>query len=110
MRTRSLFDHIEQRDAAMASVEENANAVVEDFSSRAGEFVIQYLKDHGVSSGEDITNACRASGIAPHDDRAFGPVYMRLSRAKRIEKAGFCARKKGHGCAGATLWVLAGGK
>lgn len=102
----TLADALKARDEAMQQVEENAELVSPDFSERAQQFILAYLQRHGACSGEVLTNACLQAGIRPHDDRAFGPVYMRLSRSRKIEKAGFCVRKKGHGTAGGNIWKL----
>lgn len=102
----TLADALKARDEAMQRVEENAEVISPDFSENAQRFILEYLLQHGESSGETLTNACLKAGIKPHDDRAFGPVYMKLSRAGRIEKAGMCVRKKGHGTAGGNIWKL----
>ena len=94
---------IEERDAGMELVEKNAGI---QFRIDVGAFVLRYLRLHGESSGEDITDACKQAGIVPHEDRAFGPVMMALSRKKIIEKCGTAARRKGHGTSGATIWRL----
>lgn len=91
------------RDDAMDRVEKKAGL---QFRIDAGAFVLRYLRLHGESSGEDITDACKEAGIVPHNDRAFGPVYMALSRQGIIEKCGTAARRKGHGTSGATIWRL----
>lgn len=91
----------QQRDRILATVEKKAG---HDFRIRAGFFVLSFLQASGPATGEQITDAAKAAGIAPHDDRAFGPVLMRLSRGGLIEKCGFAERKKGHGSAGANLW------
>lgn len=77
------------------------------FRERATAFVLGYLQQHGVSSGELITDAAKLAGIKPPDDRAFGPVYATLARKGRIVAAGFCMRRKGNGTAGGRLWRLA---
>lgn len=77
------------------------------FQQRAQAFVLQYLAARGAASSEDITDACKAAGILPSEDRAFGSVYQSLNRRGQIAFAGFCARKKGHGTAGGRLWRLA---
>ena len=92
------------RDQAMASVSDNAGA---DFNEAACAFITAYLLSRGATAGEDLTDACKRSGIVPHDDRAFGPVYMRLSREGVIEKAGYVPRRKGHGTGGGSVWRLA---
>lgn len=85
---------------------DRAEREVDDFQARAAKFVLIYLAEHGISSGELITDACKLSGIRPPDDRAFGPVYASLAMANKIECAGFVARRKGHGTAGWRLWRL----
>lgn len=94
------------RDEAIARVAANAEARRRQFVELAAGFVLAYLEMHGPTSGEVITNACKAAGIVPHDDRAFGPVYMGLVRAAKIHKVGTCRREKGHGSAGANVWAL----
>ena len=77
------------------------------FAERAQRFVVAYLGQHGRASSEDITDACKAAGIVPREDRAFGSVYQVLNRRKQIAFAGYCERRKGHGTAGGRLWELA---
>ena len=76
------------------------------FGPRAQAFVLKHLGLHGATSSEDLTDACKASGIAPKDDRAFGSVYMLLSRQGLIEPVGFCDRRKGRGTSGGRVWRL----
>ena len=104
----TLFDQlppsvIAARDDAMSLVEANAG---ESFRDRASAFVVAYLHEHGATPGETITDAAIVAGIVPHDARAFGPVYMTLARRRVIERAGYCARRKGHGTAGGSVWKL----
>lgn len=69
-------------------------------------FVLAYLARHGPTPGEVlVTEASRA--YPPHDARAFGAVFMTLSRRRLIEKCGTCVRAKGHGTAGGIVWRLA---
>ena len=110
-----LFGHMQRmadlaqarikRDEQMSQVEQNAG---ERFRTAARAFVLRYLRELGPATGEDLTDACIAHGIEPHDERAMGPVLMALSRSGQIEKAGFAARRKGHGCSGANIWRLSG--
>lgn len=92
-----------QRDEALATVERNAGPT---FTKRAAEFVVQYLTTHESASGEELTDAAKDAGIIPHSDKAFGAVYMSLSKQGVIEKCGFAQRLKGHRCSGANLWRL----
>jgi hypothetical protein len=95
------------RDRAMVRVEAKANSFVLPFSERAAAFVLAYLEAHGPVSSEVLTDACKQAGIMPHDDRAFGPVYMKLARAGQIRKVDTCIRMKGHLTAGGNVWGLA---
>lgn len=95
---------IEARDAAMAQVEQHADQTHPGFGSAAETFIVRFLAQQGPTSGELLTNACKAAGIVPHDDRAFGPVYMRLARRGVIVKVGVSVRVKGHLTAGANVW------
>lgn len=108
--TLPLFDVPEPvtaiRDRAMDQVQTNAEEHRPGFKEQACAFVLQYLKRHGASAGEVITAACKAAGIQPHDDRAFGPVYMTLARQGRIHKVGTCKRQRGHMTAGGNIWGL----
>lgn len=102
----NLLDFTDARaagDAALVTVAENAG---EDFMVRAREFVLDFLK-RGPTPGEELTEACKAAGIKPHNDKAFGAVYCGLSRDKLIVFAGECPRRKGHGCRGGSIWRLA---
>lgn len=74
------------------------------FAGRAADFIVAYLRENGPCSGETLTDACKAAGIIPHNDKAFGGVYMALSIRGKIRKAGFCQRRKGHATAGGTIW------
>lgn len=93
-----------QRDEAMRRVAEHAEERRRRFLVDAKAFVVAYLKEHGATSGEVLTNACKAAGIAAHDDRSYGPVYMSLARAGVIEKCGSVRREKGNGTSGGNLW------
>lgn len=95
-----------QRDQALEAVETAAERARRMFAADAGAFVVRYLQVHGPTSAEVLTRQCRASGIVPHDDRAFGPVYMRLARLNVIEKVGAVRRERGHGTSGGNIWRL----
>lgn len=102
-----LFDDARRkRDDGMDRVERNAGKW---FSLRAQQFIPTYLFDNGPTSGELIVNACKKKGIIPHNDRAFGPVLLKLSREQVIEKDGSAPRLKGHLAPGATIWKLSNG-
>ncbi len=76
------------------------------FGMRARAAIVKHLAEHGPSSGEDLTDACRAIGLTPKDDRAFGSAFGCLSRGKVIAVVGNCGRRKGHGTSGGRIWAL----
>lgn len=95
-----------QRDDAMRQVAQHAEEARRDFHRHATVFVVRYLEAHGPTAGEALTAACKVEGITPHDDRAFGSIYMTLARRGIIEKTGTVRRERGHGTAGGNVWAL----
>lgn len=100
-------------DAARAAGETAANAcenkarrIDPEFSEKAERAILAHLQAVGQASGEDLTLIAKAHGAVPHDDRAMGPVFQRLSRRGLIRTVGFCMRSKGHGTAGGRIWGL----
>lgn len=97
-----------QREAALGRTRASAERLTPEFTEQATAVILSTLT-RGPASAEELTIACRQAGIAPpKDDRAFGPVYMRLARAGRIEKIGAVPRLRGHHTAGGNLWRLVG--
>lgn len=94
------------RDDAIARVTARAEAARPGFVDEACAWVLDYLADCGPTSGEHLTAYCKARGIRPPDDRAFGAVYLRLVKQGRIEPCGTVRRERGHGTAGGRIWRL----
>jgi hypothetical protein len=86
--------------------ERRASRAVSDFSERAKAHILEQLGTLSEASGERLTDGCKAAGIKPPDDRAFGPVYGALVRENLIRCIGFVPRAKGHGTAGGRVWRL----
>ena len=96
-----------QGHAAAASCAEKAERVSGFDTEAAKSAVLECLTQWpGGRSGEDLTDHCKAKGIVPHNDKAFGAVFGSLSRAGQIVRAGYTLRRKGNGTSGATLWKL----
>jgi hypothetical protein len=99
-----LFDDARRkRDEGMDKVERNAGVT---FSTAASLFIIEYLSSNPPTSCEVIVNACKKKGIIPHNDHAFGPVFLKLFRRGDIQKAGMTKRFKGHCAPGANIWTI----
>lgn len=99
--TLDLFDYA-QRNAILAAHEQAQPSFVE----KAREFVLAYLREHGPTSSELLTDVCLAAGIAPENTKAFGAVYASLSRRGLIVSCGLAPRIRGHGSIGAHIWTL----
>jgi len=99
--------NVEQdRDQVLAAVERRVDREAPAFRDRAQALVLEHLRTHGPTSGEDLTDAAKRAGLVPPDDRAFGPVYAALSRRGAIVAVGVVRRRRGHGTRGATVWGL----
>lgn len=76
------------------------------FVWKAQQVALRFLKVVGQASSEEITDVVKSCGLVPHDDRAFGAVYMGLARSEQIRVVGQCHRRKGHGTSGGRVWAL----
>lgn len=101
-----LFSAAAERERNVSAVVQRAECAEPGFQARATAFVCAYLRHHSAAAGEDITDACRAAGICPPDDRAFGAVYQGLVRAGLIAKCGSAPRRKGHATSGGNVWRM----
>lgn len=97
------------RDRALRRVARHAEKERPGFTEAAAGFIWGYLLAHGQATSEQLVDVAIAAGFVPHDARAFGPVFLRLSRQGRIRKVGTAPRAKGHGCSGGNVWDLARG-
>jgi hypothetical protein len=95
-----------ERDAALARVMPKAEEACPGFAGLARAFVVSFLRLKGIATGEEITDAAIEAGIQPHDARAFGGVFLSLSKRGVIERRGFALRRKGHNTPGASIWTL----
>jgi hypothetical protein len=95
-----------ERDRQIAKVAQHAEESRPNFLEDARAFVLRYLKEHGRTSGEVLTMECKRAGIVPHSDKAFGGVYMALSRRGLIVKDGTCQRMRGNNTAGGNIWKV----
>ena len=93
------------QDAA-GRAEQHAALSMPTFSLRARTHVLTVLAGRGDASGEELTDSCKAAGVVPPDDRAFGSVYAWLARTGQIRCVGMVSRAKGHGTSGGRVWRL----
>ena len=104
----TLFDDL---NAAFAQGVESAERCQDAAESRgwdaegAASFIVAYLAEHGPTAGEVLVTEA-SKRFTPHDARAFGGVFLRLSRRGRIRKCGSVLRRKGHGTSGGNVWTL----
>src|SRR5689334_1442392 len=102
MSTPSLFDAYEEGTAAAERCGDAAERRGWD-AEGATNFVLDYLRRHGPTAGEVLVDEA-SKKYEPHDGRAFGAIFMRLSKAGLIVKCGFAPRRKGHGTSGGNVW------
>jgi hypothetical protein len=102
----TIDDALAAGEVAMTACVDKAQRKDPEFSRKAEEAILAHLRAVGHCSGEVLTDVARAHGAVPHDDRAFGAVFMSLARRSRIRTVGFCARTKGHGTSGGRIWGL----
>lgn len=101
------FDLTTAREAGRTASEActaRAERVASFDTAGAALFILGQLRRHGQMSGEALTDAAKAHGFRPIEDRAFGSVYAGLARQGLIRCVGYCERVKGHGCAGGRVW------
>lgn len=78
------------------------------FVEKATAHILGILK-FGPRDGEYLVDRCIGVGIKPHDARAFGAVFMRLSKSgKARSRLTALPRRKGHGTGGLREWELVG--
>lgn len=106
----SLPDAARAGDRAIAIGAAKAASIDPAFLQRAADHMLAYLRAHGVSSGEILTDSCKLAGIRSSDDRHFGAVTRRLLSRGLIRWAGPCKRTKGHATRGGSLYELAVGE
>lgn len=78
----------------------------------AARFMHSWVVRYGPTSGEQLVKAAREHGYVPHDDRAFGAVFLKLSKGlkdgKRLKVLrSDLPRERGHGTSGGKLWGTA---
>jgi hypothetical protein len=96
-------------DPTTALLSRMARRAGEAFREAAAACMVNRLAHGEALTGEQLTDACKEAGIRPPahmDDRAFGPVFLVLSKSRRIVQVGTATRTKGHGTSGARLWRL----
>lgn len=97
----------QQGDSGMRRAESSADRRIPDFSARVCTYFLALLSTRGPMSGEDLTDAARAAGYCPADDRAFGAAFKRLlTSGARV--TGYAPRRKGHGSSGGKVYGIAG--
>lgn len=94
------------QESPMLACQLKAESVQPGFSERAARHILHVLAWYGPRSGEQLVDHCLLWGIKPHDDRAFGSVFAKLSRDGKIKCVGYCLRKRGHGAAGGRVWAF----
>lgn len=80
-----------------------------DFRTKAAHAMLAHLRAAPLkqAAGEDLVDAALAAGAIPPDARAFGGIFLSLSRRNVIRcLRSDLPRKRGHGTSGGKLWGL----
>lgn len=79
-----------------------------EFSAKAKAAILAHLRAVGQASGEDLVEIAKAHGAIPvNGDKAFGGVFLSLSKSKQIVcLRADLPRKHGHGTSGGKLWSI----
>lgn len=81
-------------DRCLAKAEEE----MPGFGNLALAYLKVYAHKHQFFTAEEVTDAARASGLRPHNTKAWGPVFQRATRNKVIARSLQPYRRKyGHG-------------
>lgn len=117
---RSLFDDMDEPEppsplAVAQAVGEQASIACSENAERQGwdaalaaAFILDWLRANGPTSGEVLVTEASRDNM-PHDTRAFGSIFAKLSRSKQIESCGMIPRLKGHGAPGCRIWRIPAG-
>ena len=110
MHQTSIFEAIAERERAFARIEKADPAGA--WRDAAFAFVELFVMRHKGEevTGETIVDAYSAAGlIPPGDQRWWGPVIRKAaSRGLLCDTGRRAPRRKGHGTAGAILWLCRG--
>jgi hypothetical protein len=72
----------------------------------ARRFIASWVRRHGPTSGEDLTDAAKAHGFRGKDDRCFGGVFLAaVSRGELVVLRSDLPRRRGHGTTGGKLYA-----
>ncbi len=93
-------------DRAIAAGKAKALSIDPAFIESACAHVTDYLRLHGVSSGELLVDSCKLAGIRSTSDKHFGCVFRRLLNRHVIKCVGEARRVRGHGSRGGSLYAL----
>lgn len=80
-----------------------------DFRAKATHAMLAHLRAAPLkqAAGEDLVDAALAAGAIPPDARAFGGIFLALSRRNVIRcLRSDLPRRRGHGTTGGKLWAL----
>lgn len=91
--------------AAQQLATDRAEREAPGFRERAEAAILARLAT-GPASGEDCTDYVAACGIQFADGRALGSIYASLRRRGLIVVVGHCARRRGNGGQGGSIYSL----
>lgn len=88
----NLFDQPtgeELRDKAIESAIQHADRVIEEWSVRAYQFLLEFIKQNEILTAEDVRLASREKIEDPPDKRAWGGIILRAAKSGLITRIGY---------------------
>lgn len=95
----------ELRDQGMQRATNHADAVINDWSETAYQFLLGYLHSHSLFMTEDVRKASEGIVPEPPSLRAWGSIIVRAAKSGFIKRAGYenVKNARAHSTP-ATLW------
>ena len=101
----NLFTGQQLRDKGISQAVDNADNNSENWSGKAYQFLLSYIKQNREFMAEDVRLASVGIVDAPPSSRAWGGIIVRAVKAGLIQRVGFrnVSNAKAH-CTPASLW------
>lgn len=95
------------RDIGIEQAETHANDVHEDWSQKAYNFLLLFIRENTVFQAEDVREASLVEVPEPPSNRAWGAIIVRAIKAGLIKRIGYAPvnNKKAH-CTPASVWQV----
>jgi len=107
MKQLDLFSGTQLRDIGINQSLEHSDLIINDWTNKAYQFLLDYIKSNKEFMAEDVRMASEGIIETPPSKRAWGGIIVKAVKSGIIRRKGFRAVKnvKAH-CTPATLWEV----